>query len=196
MAYVTLADLRALPDLADETTYPDDLLEEGITYAVELIGDYCGPYDPSAPFTFTFAEIIPTSEGFRVIGVRGVQTITAATNPDGTTIDVSAWIVDYGRQLVRATDFLYGDVRVDGTNCLIAGASDDPPPVRLQWAARKIAEQYAKDPLSRIPDRALQIASDFGPIQLAQAGGPGRPTSMPEVNAILNRFRDASQIVS
>jgi hypothetical protein len=45
------------------------------------------------------------------------------------------------------------------------------------------------DHVSRIPDRALQLQSEFGSIQLAQAGGNWRPTSLPEVNARLNSYR-------
>jgi hypothetical protein len=54
---------------------------------------------------------------------------------------------------------------------------------------RTIARQYVLDTVSRIPDRALQLQSEFGSIQLAQAGGSFRPTSLPEVNAKLNLYR-------
>lgn len=65
----------------------------------------------------------------------------------------------------------------------------DAPPETIRWCVRRIARQYALDLVSRVPDRALQLQTEFGSVQLAQAGGPWRPTSLPEVNAHLNRYR-------
>ncbi|QAX94994.1 hypothetical protein SEA_SEBASTISAURUS_6 [Streptomyces phage Sebastisaurus] len=66
---------------------------------------------------------------------------------------------------------------------------DNPTPETIRWCVRTIARQYVLDHVSRIPDRALQLQSEFGSIQLAQAGGSFRPTSLPEVNAKLNLYR-------
>ncbi|MFE9767062.1 hypothetical protein ACFYPC_21495 [Streptomyces sp. NPDC005808] len=66
---------------------------------------------------------------------------------------------------------------------------ENPTPETIRWAVRTIARQYVLDTVSRIPDRALQLQSEFGSIQLAQAGGSFRPTSLPEVNAKLNLYR-------
>ncbi|MBB1251839.1 phage gp6-like head-tail connector protein [Streptomyces alkaliterrae] len=65
----------------------------------------------------------------------------------------------------------------------------DVPPETIRWCVRTLARQFCLDLVSRVPDRALQMQSEFGTIQLAQAGGPWRPTSLPEVNAHLNRYR-------
>src|SRR5690348_6853373 len=59
---------------------------------------------------------------------------------------------------------------------------DNPTPETIRWCVRTLARQYVLDHVSRIPDRALQLQSEFGSIQLAQAGGYWRPTSLPEVN--------------
>ncbi|MFE6159807.1 hypothetical protein ACFQ7F_12950 [Streptomyces sp. NPDC056486] len=67
--------------------------------------------------------------------------------------------------------------------------AEDPTPETIRWCVRTIARQYCLDLVSRIPDRALQLQSEFGSIQLAQAGGNWRPTSLPEVNAKLNLYR-------
>lgn len=68
-------------------------------------------------------------------------------------------------------------------------SADDPTPETIRWCVRRLARQYCLDLVSRIPDRALQLQSEFGSIQLAQAGGSWRPTSIPEVNARLNAYR-------
>ncbi|AFU62201.1 hypothetical protein TG1_6 [Streptomyces phage TG1] len=66
---------------------------------------------------------------------------------------------------------------------------ENPTPETIRWCVRTLARQYVLDSTSRIPDRALQLQSEFGSIQLAQAGGNWRPTSLPEVNAKLNLYR-------
>jgi hypothetical protein len=66
---------------------------------------------------------------------------------------------------------------------------ENPTPETIRWCVRTLARQYVLDHVSRIPDRALQLQSEFGSIQLAQAGGNWRPTSLPEVNAKLNLYR-------
>ena len=69
------------------------------------------------------------------------------------------------------------------------GSVDTPVPATIAWCARAIARQFCLDLVSRVPDRALQLQTEFGSINLAQAGGNWRPTSLPEVNAHLNRYR-------
>ncbi|MFD3904141.1 hypothetical protein HXS80_15845 [Streptomyces sp. CB04723] len=67
--------------------------------------------------------------------------------------------------------------------------AENPTPETIRWCVRTLSRQYVLDHVSRIPDRALQLQSEFGSIQLAQAGGNWRPTSLPEVNAKLNLYR-------
>ncbi|GGM48473.1 hypothetical protein GCM10012275_19290 [Longimycelium tulufanense] len=69
------------------------------------------------------------------------------------------------------------------------GQDWEAPPVAIRWAVRTIARQWCIDLHSRIPDRSLQVNTDYGQVTLAQPGGPFRPTSLPEVNAVLSRYR-------
>lgn len=193
MAYATLTELRALPDLSDTATYSDSLLNEAIAYATELIDGYCGAFFEPKPFTGAEAEPGPYAASLRITDMLGVQSITAASDHKGTALDVSGWTVDYDRQIVWAPAPIYDcDLRVSGVACVTPSGC----PMQLRWAARTIASQYAKDLYSRIPDRALSLSTDMGQMNLAQAGGNGRPTNMPDVNAVLNRFRFGSPIVS
>jgi hypothetical protein len=66
----------------------------------------------------------------------------------------------------------------------------EDPPARIKWAARRLAKQNALDDVSRIPAGALNLSNEYGQIALAQPGGPGRPTRLPEVNQVLNDFHD------
>ncbi len=73
--------------------------------------------------------------------------------------------------------------------CGQAWTVENPPPVAIRWAVRTIARQWVTDLDARLPDRATSLVSEFGTQNLAQAGGPWRPVSLPEVNAVLNAHR-------
>jgi len=66
----------------------------------------------------------------------------------------------------------------------------NPPPITIRWAVRTIARQWLVDHHARMPERALSLVSEFGQTNLAQAGGNWKTTSLPEVNAVLNRYRE------
>lgn len=114
MAYATIEELRALDGIDDASLFSDELLSDGIDFAVETVEIYCG----------------------------------------------QKW-----------------------------DTAENPTPETIRWCVRSLARQFVLDSVSRIPDRALQLQSEFGSIQLAQAGGSWRPTSLPEVNAKLNLYR-------
>lgn len=180
MAYTTLAEVRALPDLSDTNLFPDAWLQEGIDFAEETIDDYCGT-------SFTYKAFTTQREGIRsssiIVPVLYIQDVTAV-DIDGEAVDVAN--VSAFENEVRRTDGYFAGhvVTITGT----AGVTDTPP-TGIAWAARTIARQYALDLVSRIPDRSLQVQSDFGQIQLAQAGGRHGPTNLPDVNAVLKRNR-------
>lgn len=114
MAYATIEELRTLDGIDDASLFSDELLSDGIDFAVETVEIYCG----------------------------------------------QKW-----------------------------DTAENPTPETIRWCVRTLARQFVLDSVSRIPDRALQLQSEFGSIQLAQAGGNWRPTSLPEVNAKLNLYR-------
>ncbi|MFE9256502.1 hypothetical protein [Streptomyces sp. NPDC006879] len=87
------------------------------------------------------------------------------------------------------TDAISYAIETVETYCGRKWEGTDAPPETIRWCVRTLARQYCLDLVSRVPDRALQLQGEYGSIQLAQAGGTWRPTSLPEVNAHLNRYR-------
>lgn len=188
MAYATLAEVRALDGLEDVGVYPDALLTEGITWATELVNEYCGPLEVST-ITVRLAPY-PDRSGAVWVGVPGLRAVTAATG-DGTALDVSAWKVD-------PDGWVYPSVAVGHYYTLaltLSAGVYDTAPAAMKWAVRTLARQYVLDLTARTPDRATSVQTEVGTIQLAQAGGPGRPTSLPDVNAVLVRYSAKARIV-
>ncbi len=180
MAYTTLAAVRALPDLSNADDFPDSVISAAIERAEGLITDYCGPRIPTTITKY----LEPDSGRVVVTGIPWIRSVTLVEF-DGvdTTSDVSTF--DFFGDIVMTSAFDATQIKVT----VSAGEQDDAAP-RLAHAALALAAAYTLEHQSIVPDRALAIQSEYGQIQLAQAGGkPDRPTPYPDINAVLNRFR-------
>ena len=194
--YATLAEVRATNGLADETTFPDEVVEEAISYAEELIDAYTGTSWVYKPFSVVLSGNcsrkiqLKNDQGYVILFPR---TISSATE-DGVAIsDTSGWAI-YPEGIIIRDDAAFSNSSV-GRNVVISGTAGatSSAPADIAWCARTLARQYALDLVSRVPDRAMQIQNDFGTVQLSQASNhPERPTSLPEVNARLARRRHIS----
>lgn len=190
MAYASIQDVRGLDGLGDANAFPDAVVQEGLDNAKAIIDGYTGTTWEVEPFAVT-TEGRP---GRRlVIPVLFIVSLTSVSI-DGEEVDASGWVtLDHGEVIRTDGGTFHGHtVTVEGTagvvTCPTCRVAAPCPPIR--WAARTLAAQHVRDLTSRIPDRALQVQSDFGLIHLAQAGGqPDRPTSLPDVNTVLNRHR-------
>ena len=186
MAYTTIAEMRTLDGMDDETAYPDAVIQEGIDFATELIDNYCGVSFEHKPFTVTLDG--SDHEGLH-LGILYPQTLTSVT-VDGVATPTTGWVMEpYGRLIRNTGSFTY---TFPGRNVVVTGTAGitATPPADIRWAARTIARQYVLDLHSRLPERGLSVQSEMGTIQIAQAGSAwDRPTSMPDVNAVLVRHR-------
>lgn len=190
MAYVDLATVRAMDNMDDTGAFPDATITEAIEWATLLIDRYTGTSWEHK----TTSVVIPVSgrtyhlrdeEGRAVLFPRSVASVTTKESATATpvAVDTTVWTL-FPEGTVTSTESLTGEL----TATVTAGATSTAP-ADVQWVARTLARQYALDLVSRIPDRALSVQNDFGTVPLAQAGGITRPTSLPEVNAVLNRRR-------
>lgn len=194
MAYTTLAEVRALDVLTgNEAVYPDAALTEGIAQAKRVIDDYCGT-------TFEYEAVTATVEGNGTSTVLArhddgypvlfVQSVTSATVDGVAVADVSGWGAYPDGRVVRDSGvFAKPTVGPNVVLVLSAGITSSPP-TDIAWAARTLARQYVLEQYSKVPSRALSMTSDSGSYEIrAQAGGVGRPTNLPDVNAVLSRHR-------
>jgi len=183
VAYAAVADVRALDGLADTSVCPDATLQQGIDFATELIDGYCGTSFEAKSFSVTLDGSGTTRQ---YTGVLFIRTLTSVTI-DGVAQTLADIVAQPDGVIVHKNGvFLrwwWGqNVAVAGT----AGVTTTPSE-RIKWACRTIARQYALDLHSRIPSRALSVTNELGNFEVrAQAGGPGRPTNLPDVNAVLN----------
>ena len=185
MTYASDADLLAA-DGMDESIISAAMRTTALEYADALIDGYCG-----TSFTYkSFSVTLDGNDSNQIdTGVLFPQTLSSVVVSGDTVADTSGWgLYDYGL-LIRDSGAFSSSVV--GRNVVVAGTAgySSTPPDGIAWCSLTIARQHILDQVSRIPDRALSVANEFGNIMLAQAGGHWRPTNLPDVNAVLNRHR-------
>ena len=190
--YTTPAEVRELDLISGETTiYPTARLHEAIAFATQEIEDYTG-----ASFIRRYVRVIldgTDSEALRLVDDEGDPLLFPSSlikvTIDGTDQTTTNWALRKSGLIVRDTGTF--DFTHPGQNVIVEAeyGFSEVAKVDIAWAARTIARHYLLELESRIPDRALTLTDSVGQIQLAQAGGHWRPTSLPEVNAVLNHNR-------
>jgi hypothetical protein len=186
--YTTPAEVRGMSSISGETdTFTAADVVEAITYATTIIDDYAG-----ASFVQRYHRDVLNGTSTDTIRVSAMfpETLLSATI-DGTALSSSKLdeiaLFEDGT-LVRKSDVW--TFTNPGAKVLIeyeAGASTTAP-TDIRWAARTLARYHLLEQVSRIPDRAISVQSEFGQIQLAQPG-MNKPSPLPDVNTVLNRHR-------
>lgn len=180
MAYTTVAAVRALPYMGN-AAYTDEVIEEGIAFATEMIDSYTGTSFEAKSQTFSFVGNGGTMVWLDTPFLSTISTITES----GVSLDVADFhVTPDGYYLVADAQWFdrTKTYTVTGT-----GGFTTTVPTEIQIAARTIAAKYVKGLRSALPDGTIQVVTDQGTILVAQPGVRG-PTGMPEVNAILNRY--------
>jgi len=191
MAYTTLAIVRAMDGMADDTGFLDATIETAILEATLLIDEYTGTSFEAKAFSFTIdgsgtarLTLVDPFDQRRVLFPRSITAITV----DGTNevAEVGDWALFPEGYVIRDEgSFTY---TFPGRNVVIAGTAGitTTVPEDIALAARTLARQYTLDTLSRVDDRAVMMTTELGTIRLSQPGNR-YPTGMPQVDAILNR---------
>lgn len=190
MAYVETEDIRALDGMDDEETFPDTMIEAAIEWATELIDDYCGTSFEHKDFTITLDG---SNDRYLRLPILYPQSITACTI-DGEPKSTTGWVLQpEGLVAMASGSFTY---TAPGRNVVISGTAGKTAeaPAQIKWACQTLARYFCAELVTRIPERAISLQNDFGQMNLAIAGGPGRPTAIPDVNAVLNRFKESAPL--
>lgn len=180
MAYTTVAEVRSLPYMG-HNAYTDEVIQEGIDYATEMIDSYTGTSFEAKAVTFSFNG---NGSSIQWLDTPFMQSVTAVTE-DGVALDEADFsIPPDGFFIVADAQFF-----TRGKLYTVTGTAGHytTVPVQIQVAARTIAAKYVKSLRTALPDGTIQVVTDQGTILVAQPGVRG-PTGIPEVNAILNRF--------
>jgi len=186
--YATPAEVRQMDSILGEaTTFPLADLIDAIDYSAAIIDDYTG-----ASFVQRYHRFVlngTDSDLIRLPVMFPTTLLSASINGAAlTAAEISeVALFDDGLLQRKSDTWTYTD---PGNLVLIeveAGVGTVAPN-DIRWAARTLARYHLLEQVSRIPDRAISVQSEFGQIQLAQPG-MNKPSPLPDVNTVLNRHR-------
>ena len=191
--YTVPAEVRAMDSISGEsTTFTAADVVEAITYATAIIDDYTG-----ASWVQRYQRDLLNGSNGQTIKVRRMfpQTLLAAS-VDGTALTASeisdVALFENGQMTRKDKTWTFTE---PGNLVVIEyehGVGSTAPP-DIRWAAKTLARYHLLEQVSRIPDRAISVQSEFGQIQLAQPG-MNRPTPLPDVNVVLSRHRHRAPV--
>lgn len=182
--YFTVAEARAVPPLDNTTKYPDADIEAVRQSVEEALEDACGV----SFIQRTATDTLDGNAGTDIVLDRSrVSAVTAASidgtaltaseladlavYPDGTIYNPAGWT--RGRRNVSIT-YTHGHATIPG---------------RVKRAAIMLTRRYLVD--SPVNDRATSLVNDDGTTQwLVTAGVRGALFDLPEVNAIVQQYRE------
>ncbi len=186
--YATPAEVRNMDSILGEaTTFPAADLVDAIDYATAIIDDYTG-----ASWTQRYhREVLNGTNSDTIRVAEMFPTTLLSASIDGTALTASqiseVALFDDGSLQRKSDTWTYTNPG-NGVVVEYEAGVGTVAPNDIRWAARTLARYHLLEQVSRIPDRAISVQSEFGQIQLAQPG-MNRPTPLPDVNVVLNRHR-------
>lgn len=191
--YSTPIEVRNMDSISGETsTFPTADLVEATTWAEAVIDDYCG-----TSFVYRYKRDVLDGTGTDTIKLSKMfprKILAASIDGTALTSDELSKISLYDSGVIVREEDVW-ERTPEGKKVVIeyeAGISKTPPP-DIAWAAKTLARYHLIEQVSRIPDRALSISSEFGNIALSQPSMT-KPTPLPDVNVILNRHRHRAPV--
>ena len=192
--YCTLPEVSAMDLIAGESsTFPAADIIQAIGYATSIIDDYCG-----TSFVYRYHRDVLNGNNDDTIQVSEMfPQVLLSASIDGTALTTdeknNTALFDDGSMTRKTGTWTYNN---PGNKVIIeyeAGASKTPPS-DIRWAAKTLARYHLLEQVSRIPDRAISVQSEFGQIQLSQPGGLNRPTPLNDVNVVLSRHKHRAPV--
>ena len=191
--YATPIEIRNMDSISGEsTTFPTADLVQATTWAEAVIDDYCG-----TSFVYRYERDVLDGTATDTIKLSRMfprKIISASIDGVALTSDEINNIALHDSGVIVREDDIW-EFTTPGKKVIIeyeAGYDKTPPP-DIAWATRTLARYHLIEQVSRIPERALSISSEFGNIALSQPS-MSKPTPLPDVNVILNRHRHRAPV--
>lgn len=188
--YFTLAELRALPDMDNETRYPDARVEVEAAFVVARIESFVGTSFVARTVT---DEVHDGGGDAVVLDWPHVLSVTSATEDGAAVTDTLSVRDGVLRRYSDASSFtplrwLSGsrNVTVTYDRGYTSAVPDDIKAAALQWTRMRLlstSSQAGNDA------RATSQTTEAGVMQFTVAG-PDRASGYPEVDATLVDWRD------
>ena len=186
--YFDTTELRALPDVDDESRFTDAELVAAHDWIVAIIERECETSFIGGSVTETLngsgGSALFLSEPY----VQSVESVTV----DGvalTSAEIAVLLVQNGAVYYSSGAYWPASARGNITVTYTAGYSAAVPE-DLKQAALRAARNWllTTDAWSGVDTRATSISNEYGNIQLSIASADGRPTGIPDVDATITAW--------
>ena len=185
----TPAEVRAMDSIDGETAaYPLADIVQAITWATEIIDNYCG-----SSFVYRYERDVLDGNNRSSIQLTKMYPQKVIAGSIGGVALTAQQITDLNKyksgEIVLKDDIW--EYNNPGGQVIIEyeyGRAKTPPP-DIAWACRTLARYWLIEQNSRIPSNALSVSNEFGNVSLSQPG-MNKPSELPAVNTVLNRHRD------
>lgn len=183
--YFTLAEFRALPDMASDSKYPDARVEAAAAHIVEII-----EREVDTSFVArTVTDEIHDGGGYELILTKPYVLSVTSAEESGTAVTDTLSVTKSGLVRRYAAGSYVPKVWLSGNRNLSvtyeAGYSSTPPADIKEaalWGTRSYLLEHSSG--SSVMDRRSTVTSDQGTTSFVLAG-PDRPTGYPEVDAVI-----------
>lgn len=184
--FFKLAELRALKGLSSVTTYPNATLALMRDVAEDFVEEFC-----KEAFVPQYRRDVFDGDNCQTlylprVHVRSLISVKLA----GVTMDTTGWTVSRSGR-IRTTGAVFTAGVPAGQNVAVQyelGRSG--PPHDLKNATLRLARHITLNLETSIPDRARMMQTEFAMFQLDVAS-EDKPTGVPEIDAVLIRYREA-----
>ena len=186
--YATPAEVRALDSIdGASSTFPLADLIDAIDYATAIVDDYTG-----ASWCQRYHRLVlngTDTDTIRLPVMFPTTLLSASINGSALTATEISEVALFDDGLLQRKSDVWDYTEPGNLVVLeVEAGVGTVAPNDIRWAARTLARYHLLEQVSRIPDRAISVQSEFGQIQLAQPG-MNRPSPLPDVNTVLNRHR-------
>jgi hypothetical protein len=174
-----IGDARNDRDLKDAVKYPTTRIMDARTYAEQELERACG-----VTFVPRYKRLNVNGTGDRLLGLTDAPLrLLRSVTVDGTAwTDLTGVQIGYGYLSAQDTwTSGYGNIQ------LAYEVGYDYPPAAVTQAALILAKDYlVRGPLD---DRAIQRATEDGPVFIATPGWNGNRFGIPQVDAVVDSYR-------
>jgi hypothetical protein len=179
---IGLGDLRNDRDLTNAASYSTDALANARVYAEQELEQACGvAFVPR----YTRESVRPTRSGDIMLRPR-VRALRAVTRAGAVLVDAATLTWDPIGTLSLAAGLV--PAATAGTTAIDVAYEHgyDQPPAAVSQAALIVAKDYlVRGPMD---DRAIQRATDEGPVFIATPGFQGKRFGIPTVDAVVGAY--------
>jgi hypothetical protein len=171
----------------EASTFPTSDIVKAINQAEAIIDEYCG-----VSFVYRYhRDVLDGNNTTDIQLTHMFPQVVIAGSIGGVALTATqiSNLNKYKSGVIRLKEDVWAFTNPGGQVVIDYEAGvGKTPPEPISFVAKSLARHTMLELISRIPDRSTSLSTEFGNIQISQPG-MNRPTGIPDLDTILNRYR-------